>query len=270
MQAPKNLFRPLATGRRLLQTNFNTPGSCIVDDTSLGPNVAAANAQACNEVAAISANCTCGTTAGRKLLSSTGRGLLQPTLTFTGAQQFFGECVPKKPIPGLCPWTACCDGLCAVAPSAGSLPLDNTYPARRCKEDFFSLLANCNYVFDAASAGLRANLQIAFAGNTFVSCTLFYDDGSYVDSTTCFTTAGDAPTVVRLNAKAVRFASWPGMLSEQPCLRCGLVAEHRGLARRSSTQRTPALARARSLARASRRRPSSRRTTLPPTASASA
>ena len=94
---------------------------------------------------------------------------------------------------------------------------------RRCKEDFLSLLANCNYVFDAASATLRANLQVTFGGNTFVSCTLFYDDGSYVDSTTCFTTAGDAPTVVRLNAKAVRCASWPGMAprSALPALRPG-------------------------------------------------
>ena len=152
----------------------------------------------------------------------------------------------------------------------GPLPLPHAFPARRCKEDFFSLLANCNYVYDAASAGLRANLQIGLGGNTFVSCTLFYDDGSYVDSATCFSTAGDAPTVVRLNAKAVRAATWPDMLPRSHCLRCRLITEQRGLARRSSTQRTPALARARSLARASRRRPSSRQITLRPTASASA
>ena len=92
---PRNLFRPLATGRRLLQTTFTGAGACIVDDPSLGPNVAAANAQACPEVAAISANCTCPSTAGRKLLSSPGRDLLQ-TLQFSGAEQFFGECVPAS------------------------------------------------------------------------------------------------------------------------------------------------------------------------------
>lgn len=83
--------------------------------------------------------------------------------------------------------------------------------AHRCKEDFFRITANCNYVFDAASAGLRANIQTGLFGNTFVSCTLFYDDGSFVTSNTCFSNAAGTPTVVRLNAQQARNISFNPM-----------------------------------------------------------
>jgi hypothetical protein len=74
----------------------------------------------------------------------------------------------------------------------------------RCKEDFYRETANCNYVFDAAIAPLLTEIQTTVAGNVFQNCVLFYDDGSYVTSTTCFAPVGGAPTVVRLNAQAVR------------------------------------------------------------------
>lgn len=164
--APRNLFRPSATGRRLLADT--SASKCAIADSSLGPNVQSANDQACAFLPTISSNCSCTGGGGRKLLANARRDLLQ-TFTFTGPVQFFGEC----------------------------------------KEDFFSLLANCNYVYDAASTGFRANAQIGAGTNKFSSCTLFYDDGSYVDSTTCFTTTAEAPTVVRLNAKAIEYAKNP-------------------------------------------------------------
>ncbi|KAK9832030.1 hypothetical protein WJX81_000090 [Elliptochloris bilobata] len=123
----------------------------------------------------------------------------------------------------------------ALAPKTLFRPNAVTAPGRRllanvttgsclindaCKEDFMKLTANCNYVFDAASAGLRANLLTTVAGNTFQSCTIFYDDGTYVSSSTCFSTTADAPTVVRLNANAIEYAknptTAPGVSGLQP------------------------------------------------------
>lgn len=103
---PSLIFRPAATaapttqqgpgtpapgstssGRKLLQTfPTNGTGSCVTDAPGLGAAAAAANAQACALAATFATNCTCAAAnAGRKLLQA---------LTFTGRQQFFGECVP--------------------------------------------------------------------------------------------------------------------------------------------------------------------------------
>lgn len=104
---PSLIFRPAATaapttlsgpgtpapgssssGRKLLQTfPTNGTGSCVTDAPGLGAAAAAANAQACALAATVATNCTCAA-------ASAGRKLLQ-TLTFTGRQQFFGECVPS-------------------------------------------------------------------------------------------------------------------------------------------------------------------------------
>lgn len=149
--------------------------------------------------------------------------------------------------------------------------------ALRCKEDFNRETANCNYVFDAAIAPLLAEIQTTVAGNVFQNCALFYDDGSYVTSTTCFAPVGGAPTVVRLNAQAVRHRASRSRCVRRPAApatgagECAARADNRrSPARRSSTRRTPRPPARWRPARASRRRPSWRPTTSAPPALRSA
>ena len=74
----------------------------------------------------------------------------------------------------------------------------------RCTEDLLKHSAACTYAFDATSLGLRINLATGVLGNTFKSCTLFYADGAFVSSDTCFISKRALPTVVELDAKLVR------------------------------------------------------------------
>ena len=91
MQGPGTPAPGTTQGRKLLQTfPTNGTGSCVTNAPGLSAAAqAAADAQACALAATVATNCTCSAATG----VAAGRKLLQ-VLTFTGRQQFFGECAP--------------------------------------------------------------------------------------------------------------------------------------------------------------------------------